>query len=146
MSAVLGVHSEVGQLRQAVLHRPGLELSRLTPSNCRELLFDDVLWAERAREEHDAFADALRGRGVRVHLFDELLSETLENDEARAFVLDRLCTADLVGPTLAGPLRQVAEDVGSSALAELLIGGVTRADLSPLHVRSLRWQTLDLDD
>jgi arginine deiminase len=52
----LGGHSEVGQLRQAIVHRPGLELSRLTPANCDELLFDDVLWAERAREEHDADA------------------------------------------------------------------------------------------
>jgi arginine deiminase len=145
MTRALGVHSEVGQLRQAVLHRPGLELSRLTPGNCHELLFDDVLWAERAREEHDAFADALKARGVEVHLFDGLLTETLENAEARAFVLDRLCTPELVGPTLAGPLREVAEQVDAAALTELLIGGVTRADLSPLRVRSLRWQSLDLD-
>jgi len=55
MSGTLGVHSEVGQLRQAIVHRPGLELSRLTPSNCDELLFDDVLWAVKAREEHDTF-------------------------------------------------------------------------------------------
>jgi len=146
MNRTLGVHSEVGQLRQAVVHRPGLELSRLTPGNCRELLFDDVLWAERAREEHDAFAGALRQHGVEVHHFDALLTETLEDPEARAFVLDRLCTPELVGPTLAGPLRQVAEEVDPAALTELLIGGVTRADLSPLHTRSLRFQSLDLDD
>ncbi len=146
MNQTLGVHSEVGQLRQAVVHRPGLELSRLTPGNCRELLFDDVLWAEKAREEHDAFAGALRRHGVEVHLFDALLTETLENAEARAFVLDRLCTPELVGPTLAGPLRRVAEEVDAGALTELLIGGVTRSDLSPLQARSLRFQSLDLDD
>ena len=55
MSQQFGVHSEVGQLRQAIVHRPGLELSRLTPSNCDELLFDDVLWAAKAHEEHDTF-------------------------------------------------------------------------------------------
>jgi len=27
------VQSEVGRLRQAIIHRPGLELSRLTPQN-----------------------------------------------------------------------------------------------------------------
>ena len=145
MSAV-GVHSEVGQLKQAVVHRPGLELSRLTPGNCKELLFDDVLWAAKAREEHDVFTQALRDRGVTVHHFDILLAQTLELTEARAFVLDRLCTPELVGPTLASPLRRLAEDIDAAALAELLIGGVTRADLSPLHVRSLRWQTLGLDD
>jgi hypothetical protein len=61
------VASEVGQLRQAIVHRPGLELSRLTPENIGELLFDDVMWAKKAKEEHDAFAEALRDKGVRVH-------------------------------------------------------------------------------
>ena len=58
------VDSEVGRLRQVVLHRPGLELTRLTPQNVHELLFDDVMWAQRAREEHDAFAQKLRDKGV----------------------------------------------------------------------------------
>ena len=61
------VRSEVGQLQQVIIHRPGLVLSRLTPRNVGDLLFDDVLWAKRAKEEHDAFAQALRDKGVRVH-------------------------------------------------------------------------------
>ena len=69
------VDSEVGQLKQVVLHRPGLELSRLTPQNVDDLLFDDVMWAQRAREEHDAFAQKLRDKGVHVHYFGELLAE-----------------------------------------------------------------------
>jgi arginine deiminase len=146
MTQLLGVESEIGQLRQAIVHRPGLELSRLTPANCEELLFDDVLWAAKAREEHDAFVEALRSRGVTVHLFEQLLAETLDITEARAFVLDRLCTAELVGPTLAGPLRRFAESVDGATLVQLLIGGVTKADLSPMRIGSLRWQTLDLDD
>ena len=44
-----GVHSEVGRLRKVMVHRPGLELQRLTPSNHDDLLFDDVLWVERAQ-------------------------------------------------------------------------------------------------
>ena len=66
-AATLGVHSEVGELRQVVVHRPGLELSRLTPSNVDDLLFDDIMWAERAREEHDAFVGQLTEGGVAVH-------------------------------------------------------------------------------
>ena len=144
--STVGVHSEVGQLRQAVVHRPGPELSRLMPGNCKELLFDDVLFPAQAREEHDVCTHALRDRGVTVHHFDRLFAATLELTEARAFVLARLCTAELVGPTLAGPLRRLSEGIDGAALAELLIGGATRADLSPLHVRSLRWQTVGLDD
>jgi arginine deiminase-like protein len=56
------VQSEVGQLRQAIIHRPGLELSRLTPQNLGQLLFNDVLWAKKAMEEHDVFAETLRER------------------------------------------------------------------------------------
>jgi arginine deiminase len=146
MNRTLGVHSEVGQLRQAIVHRPGLELNRLTPTNCHDLLFDDVLWAAKAREEHDVFTGVLTARGVTVHHFGTLLAETLEIAEARAFVLDRVCTPEQVGPTLVAPLRELAENVDGATLAELLIGGVTRIDLSPLQVRSLRWQTLEPDD
>lgn len=142
----LGVASEVGRLRQAVVHRPGLELTRLTPGNCRDLLFDDVLWADKAREEHDTFVAVLREHGVQVHLFGDLLAQALASDEARAFVLDRVATPYRLGPALAASLRELAADVEPETLAELLIGGITRADLSPMRVRSLRWQTLRLDD
>jgi arginine deiminase len=114
------VRSEVGQLRQVIVHRPGLELSRLTPRNVGELLFDDVMWAKKAKEEHDAFAEALRDKGVRVHYFGQLLAETLELPEGRAFVLDRVCTPEILGPTLVGPLRRLLDDLAGPALAEAM--------------------------
>jgi arginine deiminase len=141
------VRSEVGQLRQVIIHRPGLELSRLTPRNVGDLLFDDVLWAKRAKEEHDAFAQALRDKGVRVHYFGQLLGETLELPEGRAFVLDRLCTAEILGPALVRPARQLFEDAGGPALAEMLVGGVLKADLHPARARgSLSWNLMSADD
>ena len=93
----LGVHSEVGRLRQVIVHRPDLSLRRLTPDNCKALLFDDVLWVKRARQEHDVFVDALRERGVVVHLFGELLAETMALPEARDWLLDRRVDASVVG-------------------------------------------------
>ena len=106
------VGSEVGRLRQAIVHRPGLELSRLTPDNIGELLFDDVMWAKKAKEEHDAFAEALRDKGVQVHLYGQLLAETLELPEGRAFVLDRVCTPENLGPSLVGPVRRLFDGSG----------------------------------
>ena len=140
------VQSEVGQLRQAIVHRPGLELSRLTPQNIGGLLFDDVLWASKAKEEHDVFAETLREAGVRVHYFAQLLAETLEEPEGRAFVLDRLCTPEMLGPTLVGPLRELFEDLDGPRLAEYLVGGVLKADLRPLRAKSLKWDMLRADD
>jgi arginine deiminase len=139
------VGSEIGTLRQVILHRPGLELKRLTPGNCDELLFDDVLWVQRARQEHDAFADTLRERGVTVHLFDELLTETLDQDRARAWVLDRVVTEPAFGPTLAPSLRQALEAMPSDILTRHLIGGLTRRELD-LHVDSLRLAGLGEND
>ncbi len=142
----LGVHSEVGRLRQTIVHRPGLELSRLTPSNVDELLFDDILWVKRAQEEHDAFVGSLQNAGVVVHHFDRLLAETLAIPEARTYLLDRLCTAERVGPGLVEPLRELADTADATLLGRYLVGGVTKADLEPHQVRSLTWNALQPDD
>lgn len=140
------VASEVGQLRQVIVHRPGLELSRLTPQNIGELLLDDVMWAKKAKEEHDAFAEALRDKGVRVHYFGQLLGETLDLPEGRAFVLDRVCTPEILGPALVPQARALFEDLDGARLAELLVGGVIKADLHPRRAGSLKWDTLRADD
>ncbi len=142
----LHVDSEVGTLRQVILHRPGLELSRLTPSNIESLLFDDVLWLKRAKEEHDVFAESLRERGVRVHYFAQLLGEVLDDPEGRAFVLDRLCTIERFGSALAASMRSYFDDLDGPALAERLVGGVLKAELAPLRAHSLAWEMARADD
>ena len=140
------VQSEVGRLRQVIVHRPGLELSRLTPRNVEELLFDEVMWATRAKEEHDAFAQALSDHGVQVHYFGQLLTEALELPEGRAFVLDRVCTPQILGPNLVDPLRRLFDDLDAPELAEYLVGGVLKGDLHPARARSLTWDMLHADD
>ena len=140
------VQSEVGQLRQVIVHRPGLELSRLTPQNIGGLLFDDVMWARRAKEEHDVFAEALRDRGVTVHYFGQLLAETLDLAAGRDFILDRVCAPEFLGPALVRPFRRLAEDLDGASLAEYLVGGVLKADLRPLRAQSLKWDMLQADD
>ncbi len=140
------VDSETGQLRAAIVHRPGLELSRLTPENIGALLFDDIVWAAKAKEEHDAFAEALRDKGVEVHYYGRLLAETLELSAGRAFVLDRLCTPEILGPSLVEPVRRLFEDLDGKTLAEFLVGGILKADLHPLRAHSLKWDMLRSDD
>src|SRR3954468_476785 len=118
-----GATSEVDRLRTVLLHRPGAELSRLTPRNTADLLFDGVPWVGRAQEEHDAFAQALRDRGVEVLYLQRLLAETLDVAEARAEVVHSAVAPMLVGPTLAATLRSWLLDLPSDALAQHLIAG-----------------------
>jgi arginine deiminase len=122
------VDSEVGELRQVMLHRPDWELRRLTPSNIKSLLFDDVLWVKRARTEHDAFADTLRDAGVTVHLFGDLLAETLKDDQARRWLLDRVATDKRIGPALVGPVREYLDELPPPDLVRCLIGGITKSE------------------
>jgi arginine deiminase len=97
----LGVHSEVGTLRTVLVHRPGLDLERLTPANRGDFLFDDVVWVERARREHDEFTAVLRDRGVEVLYLQDLLGETLSaSDEARRHIVERAVSSYTVGLSL----------------------------------------------
>ncbi len=140
------VDSEIGPLREVIVHRPGLELDRLTPSNAAELLFDDVVWAARAREEHDAFVAILREHGVVVHHFAELLAGALEVPAGRQFALDRIVTEDRFGLRMAGEVRALLADTDSEGLAAFLIGGIVKADLAPHKGSGLTWQSLAIDD
>src|ERR1700761_487978 len=126
------VDSEVGRLRQVILHRPYLDLKRLTPANVADLLFDDVLWVSRAQAEHDAFAEVLRSRGVVVHYYADLLAQTLDVAEARAYVLDKLFDARWHGPLAAATLRDAMNGLDSAELARHLAGGITKREISEL--------------
>ena len=124
-----GVHSEVGTLRKVMVHRPDLSLKRLTPSNHDELLFDDVLWVERAQWEHDQFVAAMRDRGVEVFLLTELLAETLaSSDEARRRVIELVVSEYTVGWSLVDEIRELLDGFDPQRLATHLVGGLTVAE------------------
>jgi arginine deiminase len=144
---MLGVDSEVGRLRQVILHRPELELKRLTPDNAADLLFDDVLWVTEAQAEHDAFALALRDHGVIVHYYAELFAQTLEIGEARAYVMDRVFDPRLHGPLAVDALRGALDGLGAPDLARFLIGGITKREILELGAepKSIAFHSLDPD-
>ena len=124
------VDSEVGTLRKVLVHRPGLEHTRLTPSNAEELLFDDVIWVKRAKEEHDAFCETMRERGVEVFYAEELLADVLGIPEAREWVLDRVLDERHVGVYLARSRHRWGREASPAEVADFMIGGVTKADLT----------------
>jgi len=124
-----GVDSEVGRLRTVLLHRPGPELKRLTPRNSADLLFDGIPWVERAQEEHDRFADALRAHDVEVLYLRDLLAETLADPTARDQVLERTLSAPAIGDTLRREVERHLVALDVDALTDLLIGGLAHEEL-----------------
>lgn len=123
------VASEVGQLRQVIVHRPGLEMDRLTPSNKDALLFDDVMWTGQAQRDHDVFADALRAEGAEVLYVQELLAETLEIPEAREYVSAETFEERWYGVSGNRYMREYADTLSAAELAEHLIVGITKDEL-----------------
>jgi arginine deiminase len=126
---VLGVHSEVGRLRKVLVCSPGLAHRRLTPTNCDELLFDDVMWVDRAQEDHRAFVANMRDRGVEVVELHEMLAEVLAQPEARTWLLDRKIVPTEVGLGLVDETRSFLDGLDDRALAEFVIGGLATTDL-----------------
>jgi arginine deiminase len=119
------VTSEVGVLREVILHRPDLELRRLTPANKESLLFDELVWVAKAQQEHDGFAQLLRDQGVRVLLFDDLLAETLTDEDLKLALLERLVTADVCGIELVDRVRGHLGELSPRDLVTHLVGGLT---------------------
>jgi arginine deiminase len=125
----VGVWSEVGRLRRVKVCSPGLAHLRLTPDTCDELLFDDVLWVDRAKRDHFDFVTKMRDRGIEVLEALDLLTEVIGMPEASAWILARKITDDLVGPGLTQEVRAWLEGLPAARLAELLMGGVTWRDV-----------------
>jgi arginine deiminase len=127
--ASFGVHSEVGKLRKVMVHRPDLSLRRLTPANHDELLFDDVLWVERAQYEHDQFVARMRERGVEVYSFQDLLTDALRaTEEGRRRLIEIVASEYTVGVSLVDEVRNVLWNLAPDVLARHLIGGLTVAE------------------
>jgi arginine deiminase len=143
-----GVQSEVGKLRKVMVHRPGLDLQRLTPSNHDGLLFDDVLWVERAQYEHEQFVARMRERGVEVFLLTDLLTEALAaSDEARTRVIELVASEHTVSWSLVDEIRALLSELKPADLARHLVGGMTVAesglDLGAISRTSLIGAALD---
>jgi arginine deiminase len=140
-----GVYSEIGKLRKVMVHRPDLSLQRLTPMNKDELLFDDVVWVKRARQEHDLFVEQLRAHDIEVLLVSDLLSETMNDPAARRWLLNRKLTTNQIGLTASQELRAWFDEMDGTQLATYLIGGMTFREL-PRDMQSLERMVALPDD
>lgn len=130
----LGVHSEVGRLRRVLVCAPNLAHERLTPANCDDLLFDDVMWVDQAIADHTVFTDGLMERGVEVVELADVISETLQDDTAREWLLRRKITPNHVGPVLTAPVLDFLTTLTPVELTRHVMGGLSVHDLpADLH-------------
>ncbi|NBE95390.1 arginine deiminase [Nonomuraea sp. KC401] len=123
------VDSEVGRLRQVLLHKPDLALKRLTPTTKDAFLFDDVLWVQRAMEEHEEFRQVLTGRGIKVYELADLLRETVDIPEARKHILDAVIDERWLGPAAIDDIRNTLDGMDAATLQLYLTGGITKDEL-----------------
>jgi len=132
-----GVHSEVGKLNTVMVCRPGLAHQRLTPGNCHELLFDDVVWVHEAQKDHYDFVLKMRERDIEVLEMHDMLAEALDVPAGREFVLDRRVTNNTVGTLTTEVMRPWLDEMPSTQLAEHLIGGISIAELPDNTMKSM---------
>lgn len=125
-----GVHSEVGKLHKVMVCAPGKAHNRLTPSNCDQLLFDDVLWVERAKRDHFDFMTKMREQGVDVVEMHNLLAETLALPDAKKWILDQQIIPNEVSLGIINETRSFLDGLAPRALAEVLIGGLSTSELA----------------
>ncbi len=139
----LGVHSEVGKLRKVLVHRPGLCLERLTPQNRTEFLYDDVVWVEKAVEQHNAFTDILRDRGVEVLYVQDMLAEAIDaSPDARRYIVERAVSSYTVGLSLVDELSAWLFGLSAQRLAQALIGGLLISELEGLDLARITRHSL----
>jgi arginine deiminase len=131
------VSSEIGKLKQVLVHRPGVAIARLTPENKEALLFDDLLWVSRAQREHDDFVAMMEERGTEVLYFDKLLGEVLDDAGARDEVLRLAFNPAQCGPHVATELVSALADAPTRAVVDLLIGGIMHRELVDWDVESV---------
>lgn len=126
------------------MHRPGLELQRITPRHKDHLLFGTLPWVSRARQEHDILSQQLRDLGVEVLYLTELLQDALEYQAGRTEAIRLALTDAALGEELRHQLRSLLEDLGPEALAQVLIAGLTPDELKIGH--GVVYQLLDRHD
>src|SRR5437764_13144251 len=90
---MLNVTSEIGTLRRVVVHTPGQEVRRMTPALRHDLLFDDILYLDLARHEHEAFRQLISVIVPPGDVLDsaDLLRECLEEDDVRNELVESVC-------------------------------------------------------
>ena len=118
----LNVTSEIGRLKSVLVHLPGREIDLMVPPMMAQLLFDDILYGQVAREEHRRFQQLIRFVADEVLDLQDLLEECLEDGDVKDHIVRDLGKRNRLGRKLIAELLEMRP----AALAEVLISGIAR--------------------
>ena len=131
----VNITSETGLLERVIVHTPGAEMELVSPANREDLLFEDILFLEKAREEHQLmcgiFAKITGGSSGVVQISD-LLRNAFELSDARADFIDQLCEHDRDGR-----IRAVQDDLIRFTGNELFDFALTGQSRLPISLNPL---------
>lgn len=135
------VTSEIGPLKKVLLHRPGSELEHILPAYMEDLLFDEIPWLERAREEHDEFARALTESGAKVYYIEELVADIMKDKGIKEqLISEHLRLSNIADPDTHRVVVEYLFNLPHAETVEHLTGGLPK-----IKVRDLK-DTLSLSD
>jgi arginine deiminase len=138
--------SEVGKLKSVLVHRPGKELERLTPDYLETLLFDDIPWLKKMREEHDNFTKLMTDRGVRVLYIEDLLLDCLKENSVREKIVgDMISDSKIHSENTAELLWEKLLAMDSEDLASMSISGLTKDELELRPKHENLWDIVSKD-
>jgi arginine deiminase len=138
-----GAYSEAGKLKKVLVHRPGLDLRRLTPQNHDELLFDDILWVDEAQKEHDNFTGILKEQGISVYYLENLLKEAISSKpEVKMRILNELVAENSTGVFIADKIYEYLIDMEPERLATHLTGGLTISEACSFDIKKHKKHSL----
>jgi arginine deiminase len=130
---MISVTSEIGPLKSVLLHRPGRELERLTPKYLEEMLFEDIPWLKKIRQEHDLFADTLRSHGCEVLYYHDLLADVLREMEIRREIVAEILSDCRIGSLrLKEVIKEFLQELSPESLSGVIIAGLAKSEIDNL--------------
>ncbi|MGB4443208.1 MAG: arginine deiminase family protein, partial [Dethiobacteria bacterium] len=125
------VNSEIGKLKAVMLHPPGKEITRLTPSNMKALLWDNIPWPERALEEHQNYVKELEKRGAKVYLTPDLLKDVIKDRTLRDELIEKSVAyeEERLTPETLQVMQDYMKSVNDDQLIDIFMGGITKQEL-----------------
>ncbi|ALJ24429.1 arginine deiminase [Lactobacillus gallinarum] len=131
MTDLIHVYSEVGKLKTVMLHRPGRELENLSPDILNRMLIDDIPYLKIAQKEHDYFSHTLEKQGVHVVYLEDLLAQSLTNEDVRTKFVDQLLEESNIKKE--DPLHQLLMDylmaMPVNEMVKRIIAGIRKNEI-----------------